>query len=536
MATTLKDIKDICEKAGLNPRLLNESVLMFMMKTENYVNSEGSHGAVLFLQLIANEKIVKIWCNGAFKVPEIKLNQAAALCLGYQGQDWVARWWLDRSDGELYPEVQVVVDERALSPDQFMKATVSTLQALDRHYEELSALCATQDGEDVDPVVTLSSGLTAAVSRGDVSEVRRLLETEDVNQKSDIGYTPVHYAVWDDKPDILDMLIDAGAELECKADDGFTPFHLLASASGSAGCAAKLLENGAKVDLRVVDENPYMSDMGATPLRLAVLNQYWSVVELLLESGADISVLEEPCQGKPDGHSSFFEAVRGLEDDSDLRERFDADRLSALEARVKRSGPKQDSAGAEEEEQDDEEAKEDPVEEANSKGGIDLDGLKEVFRSAKLDYNVGDYKFEDYKGRILGEGSEGTIEMILHLEQTETFIPPGEDEKVIKIFAHPILDGKAVRMVCMDVFFIWHGLNNVVSEYIQALVEGQSVFRLTTFHFEQERGSVSAVLEHPIGDDGKFTGTQLDRCMGDIVGLLDYVYPKYRAIEEALAG
>lgn len=61
-----------------------------------------------------------------------------------------------------------------------------------------------------------------AIMKGDIDTVRKLIELgEDVNQKS-LGKTPAIFAARYNRADILQLLIDNGANLKTKCDKGYT--------------------------------------------------------------------------------------------------------------------------------------------------------------------------------------------------------------------------------------------------------------------------------------------------------------------------
>ncbi len=61
-----------------------------------------------------------------------------------------------------------------------------------------------------------------AIMQGDVATVQRMIELgEDINQKS-LGMTPAIFAARYNKSEILQVLIDHGADLSLKCDKGFT--------------------------------------------------------------------------------------------------------------------------------------------------------------------------------------------------------------------------------------------------------------------------------------------------------------------------
>lgn len=61
-----------------------------------------------------------------------------------------------------------------------------------------------------------------AIVQGDLDLVKKMIALgEDVNQKS-LGKTPAHYAARYNKPEILELLIQSGANLKKRCDQGYT--------------------------------------------------------------------------------------------------------------------------------------------------------------------------------------------------------------------------------------------------------------------------------------------------------------------------
>lgn len=61
-----------------------------------------------------------------------------------------------------------------------------------------------------------------AIIKGDLETVKKMIELgEDVNQKS-LGMTPAHFAARYNQAEILQVLIDNGANLNRKCDKGYT--------------------------------------------------------------------------------------------------------------------------------------------------------------------------------------------------------------------------------------------------------------------------------------------------------------------------
>ena len=66
------------------------------------------------------------------------------------------------------------------------------------------------------------SAFCKAVMQGDVDTVKKFIELgEDVNQKS-LGKAPIHYAARYNKAEVLQVLIDNGADLKKRCDGGMT--------------------------------------------------------------------------------------------------------------------------------------------------------------------------------------------------------------------------------------------------------------------------------------------------------------------------
>jgi len=175
--------------------------------------------------------------------------------------------------------------------------------------------------------------LISAVKRGDVQSVLNLLHNYDVDleQTDDVeGLRALHYAAWDGRVEIVEALLEKGANPNALDNDGFTPLNL-AVLSGHLGCVRLLLDHGANIDQRTKRPNGYHGRGGGTALRDAVINQYWEIIDLLIARGGDTSVLLEPCVGVPRIAADLFDAVAqaGAREPS-LRVRFNAARLAEL--------------------------------------------------------------------------------------------------------------------------------------------------------------------------------------------------------------
>ena len=100
--------------------------------------------------------------------------------------------------------------------------------------------------------------LVEAVKQSDETAIRALLELEiDVNAPEGDGATALHWAVYRDKADTVELLIGAGANVNAANDLGITPLAL-AAVNGNAVIAETLLRSGA--------DPAVASEVGVTPL------------------------------------------------------------------------------------------------------------------------------------------------------------------------------------------------------------------------------------------------------------------------------
>jgi ankyrin repeat protein len=90
----------------------------------------------------------------------------------------------------------------------------------------------------------------------------------------------LHEAAALDAADRVGALLDAGADVDARSPDGFTPLQL-AAYFGAPAAAALLIERGAQVDA-VADNRQRIA-----PLHAAVAGRHPEVVRLLLAAGAD---------------------------------------------------------------------------------------------------------------------------------------------------------------------------------------------------------------------------------------------------------
>jgi ankyrin repeat protein len=125
--------------------------------------------------------------------------------------------------------------------------------------------------------------LLFAAKSGDTAKARSLVEEgTNVNVRDDSVYhlTPLITAAMCDYVEVVQVLLEGGANLEDPASaSGNTALHQAASAGSLEACRL-LLDEGANVDALNFSKN--------TPLHLAAVNGHMPVVKLLVERGADV--------------------------------------------------------------------------------------------------------------------------------------------------------------------------------------------------------------------------------------------------------
>jgi ankyrin repeat protein len=183
-------------------------------------------------------------------------------------------------------------------------------------------------------LITVELISLVSMKEADLNRIKKLIEEGvDINERCDDedGYTAGHFAAWDGKSEILELLLNAGANPNIAGlSDGKTPLHL-ASSLGHSDCVKLLIEHNADINVRDHSENDYSSLAGATPLSCAVLDQQWDVINLLIDAGADTKVLLEPCRVGLNGKKHLFDVVRllSIEDDK-LLGKYDEEKMEEL--------------------------------------------------------------------------------------------------------------------------------------------------------------------------------------------------------------
>ena len=125
-----------------------------------------------------------------------------------------------------------------------------------------------------------------AARHGNVPAVRALLKVSGVDIDEEVleggDFTALQTAAAWQSPEVVKLLIDAGADVNKYDVDLTTPPLHLAAENGDAMIAMLLIKAGAEVNLADMD--------GKTPLWFAVAEHNMQMVSMLVRSGADVNI------------------------------------------------------------------------------------------------------------------------------------------------------------------------------------------------------------------------------------------------------
>ena len=155
---------------------------------------------------------------------------------------------------------------------------------------------------------------------GGLKEAKEIIDNDNTQvNATDIlmdthGFTPLHYACWDGKDDLVKYLIEQGANVDAEGTyDTCTPL-LLCIEPHQFNCAKLLIEANANLEIRNTEEPPnaFHAPKFPTILRLAVMNTSYDLAELLIEKGASTDPLFETSIATDYDSDNFFENCIGV--------------------------------------------------------------------------------------------------------------------------------------------------------------------------------------------------------------------------------
>jgi len=137
-----------------------------------------------------------------------------------------------------------------------------------------------------------------ACEAGDKDKVLTLIKQVDKNEVDQDGYNGLHMAADNGHLEIVNILLDAGADINKVVYDGAMSALHLALSKRNFDIARKLIEAGCDVNL--------VSQVGVSgpPLHYAIIKENLDMVKLLIEKKADVNIAEEET-----GYSPLFLAA-----------------------------------------------------------------------------------------------------------------------------------------------------------------------------------------------------------------------------------
>ena len=123
-----------------------------------------------------------------------------------------------------------------------------------------------------------------AAATGQTERLRELIAADPslVNSHSVDGFTPLGFAVFFGRPEIVDALLDAGADVNLASRESMKVAPLAsASAAGQYEIGKKLIAHGANVNTRASND--------FTPLHESAASGRLEFATLLLDHGADVN-------------------------------------------------------------------------------------------------------------------------------------------------------------------------------------------------------------------------------------------------------
>ena len=127
--------------------------------------------------------------------------------------------------------------------------------------------------------ITLSAD--QLIFQGRLQDLMKTIDYSELDGRSQSGFTMLHYAAKDNKPEIIEFLVSSGCDINPGDDDEQTPLHK-AAIFGGVESIQLLLEKGADVDK--VDNN------GHTPLHVAIISGGDTKVVKTLLTKADVQI------------------------------------------------------------------------------------------------------------------------------------------------------------------------------------------------------------------------------------------------------
>lgn len=147
----------------------------------------------------------------------------------------------------------------------------------------------------------LDAALVRAVEEGDVEGVKLLLEKQaNPNLKGEAGWSPMTHAAYEGSAAVFNELLNYGGDVSTYDDVNNPPFYW-AAARGNIDICRRILELGP------VDIN-HQGNHGISPAMAAAEQGKIEVLQLLINHGADLTLLKRRADGSAANACSFAES------------------------------------------------------------------------------------------------------------------------------------------------------------------------------------------------------------------------------------
>lgn len=174
---------------------------------------------------------------------------------------------------------------------EFEDMAVSKCEDLAQEYEPWRA-AATEDGDTLLHLAIIHEATDHALQMIKLSHGHPFLNVQNHQRQ-----TALHLAVITEQPQLVERLLKAGADPRLADNSGNTALHI-ACKKGSLACFGLVTQNCQRHLVHMVSAPNYN---GHNCLHLAAINGYVSLVENLVQLGADVNA-QEQCSGRTSLH------------------------------------------------------------------------------------------------------------------------------------------------------------------------------------------------------------------------------------------
>ena len=158
-------------------------------------------------------------------------------------------------------------------------------EAMEKYHK---ALMNHEDAENLEKLrqwIVTTTEVQESLGKTDIERDKLVAETAKtvINSEGSIG---VREAKASEHPEVIEALAAAGADLEARNENGWTPLHVAAGFSQHPAVIEALVAAGAVLEARL--------ESGLTPLHVAAgFSQHPEVIEALVAAGADLEARDE---------------------------------------------------------------------------------------------------------------------------------------------------------------------------------------------------------------------------------------------------